>query len=105
MLKPAHEDPSQVSIAAHFCVYIAECADGTLYTGITTDVERRLREHNAGKAGARYTRGRRPVRLVHMELADTRADALKREAEIKGLGRAQKLSLIQHGPPKPSDAT
>jgi putative endonuclease len=70
------------------------CADGSLYTGITTDVSRRLAEHN-GKAalGARYTRSRRPVELVYAEGAGNRADATRREAAIKRLDRARKLAL------------
>jgi putative endonuclease len=78
-----------------FSVYILECNDGTLYTGITSDLERRVHEHNGGKA-ARYTCGRRPVNLVYAETVATRSDALKREARIKKLSRAQKLLLV-HG--------
>lgn len=70
------------------------CADGSLYTGITTDVERRLAEHNGdGAAGARYTRSRRPVQLVYAEAACDRAAASRREAAIKRLDRARKLAL------------
>jgi len=75
-------------------VYILRCADDTLYTGITTDVARRLEEHNAGTAGARYTRSRRPVAVIHVETADDRAQATRREAEIKRLERTAKLDLI-----------
>jgi putative endonuclease len=75
-------------------VYVLRCADGSLYTGITTDVSRRLAEHNGnGAAGARYTRSRRPVALVHAEAACDRAEALRREAAIKRLDRARKLAL------------
>ncbi len=77
-------------------VYILECADGTLYTGYTTDVERRLAEHNAG-AGARYTRGRTPVRLVHTEDFATKSEAMRREYAIKQLRRARKQALIRTG--------
>ena len=74
-------------------VYIVECADGTLYTGWTTDVEKRLQTHNAGE-GAKYTRSRRPVRLLYSEPCADKSAALKREAEIKRLSRADKLALI-----------
>jgi putative endonuclease len=74
-------------------VYIVECSDGTLYTGYTTDVDRRVGEHNAGE-GAKYTRGRTPVRLVHTEEHETRSEAMSREAEIKGMSREEKEDLI-----------
>ena len=73
--------------------YLVKCADDTLYAGITTDLERRVTEHNAG-SGARYTRARRPVVLVYREQGDDRSSALKREAAIKRLSRADKLALI-----------
>ncbi len=76
-------------------VYILECADGTLYTGWTTNPERRVKTHNAGK-GAKYTRSRRPVKLVYTELCEEKSSALRREYEIKQLSRAQKLLLIQN---------
>ena len=70
------------------------CADGSLYTGITTDLVRRTAEHNGdGPAGARYTRSRRPVLLVYREDASNRSDASQREAAIKRLDRARKLAL------------
>jgi len=75
-------------------VYILQCADSTLYTGWTTDLERRLQAHNSGQ-GARYTRGRRPVRLVYQEKQPTRGAAQKREAAIRRLPRADKLKLIE----------
>ncbi|AUX09355.1 putative endonuclease [Halalkaliarchaeum desulfuricum] len=74
-------------------VYVLECADGTLYTGYTTDIERRVAEHNAGE-GAKYTRGRTPVELVHLEEYDSRSAAMSREHEIKSLSRAEKRQLI-----------
>ena len=75
-------------------VYLLRCADGTLYTGITTDVERRVAEHNGNHGlGARYTRSRRPVTLAHVEPACSRAEAARREAAIKQLDRACKLAL------------
>lgn len=70
------------------------CADSSLYTGITTNLDRRLAEHNGdGPAGARYTRTRRPVQLVYSEAASNRSDASQREAAIKQLDRARKLAL------------
>ena len=79
---------------AAWAVYMLRCADGTLYTGITTDVTRRLAEHNGeGGLGARYTRSRRPVALVYVEAAASRAAAARREAAIKRLDRTRKLAL------------
>jgi putative endonuclease len=76
-------------------VYILRCADDSLYTGITTDIARRLAEHNAGTGiGARYTRARRPVELVYKEAAPDRAAATRRECFIKNLTRPAKLALI-----------
>ena len=77
-------------------VYVLCCADGTLYTGYTTDVERRVAEHDAGE-GAKYTRGRTPVDLVHVESFASRSAAMSREHEIKGLSRAAKERLIDEG--------
>jgi putative endonuclease len=74
-------------------VYVLECADGTYYTGYTTDVERRVAEHDAGE-GAKYTRGRTPVELVHVEEYDTRSAAMSREHAIKSLARRQKERLV-----------
>lgn len=75
-------------------VYILRCADGTLYTGITTDLARRLAEHNAGMGqGARYTRSRLPVALAYSEAAQDRSAAAKREAALKRLSRKAKLAL------------
>ncbi len=76
-------------------VYILECSDRTLYCGWTNNLQKRLEEHSSGKGGARYTRGRRPVRLVYRESCATRSDAMKREREIKKLSRAGKLLLIE----------
>jgi len=76
-------------------IYILRCADGTLYTGITTDPQRRVAEHNGdNRLGARYTRGRRPVRLAYHEAAADRAAAARREAAIKRLTRREKLALV-----------
>jgi putative endonuclease len=77
---------------AYFC-YILECSDGTYYTGWSTDPERRLIQHNRG-TGARYTRSRRPVQLVHMEELSDKIAALKRERALKALTRSQKRRLI-----------
>lgn len=76
-------------------VYLLRCADGTLYCGCTTDVKRRVDEHNAGICGARYTVGRRPVRLVWSWPAGTQSDAQKLEAKIKKLPRAKKEAMIR----------
>ncbi len=79
-------------------VYILSCADGRLYTGITTDIERRIAEHNdpAMKLGARFTRGRRPVTLLYQQQLQDRSAATRREIEIKALSRAQKLALVEN---------
>ncbi len=77
-------------------VYILRCRDGSLYTGCTNDLAARLRQHAAGK-GARYTRSRLPVNLVHVERAGNRSAALRREAQVKRLTRAEKLALIAAG--------
>lgn len=74
-------------------LYILQCGDGSLYTGITTDVEKRLEAHRSGK-GAKYTRGRLPLELKYREACGTHSDALKRELEIKHLSREEKLALI-----------
>lgn len=78
-------------------VYLARCRDGSLYTGITTDPERRLKQHNKG-LGAAYTRSRLPVTLVYRESAESRSHALRRERAIKALSRAAKEALaLQSG--------
>ncbi|WP_418285528.1 GIY-YIG nuclease family protein [Halorubrum sp. DTA46] len=86
-------DTSPDPDAAHY-VYVLECADGTLYTGYTTDVERRVAEHDAGE-GAKYTRGRTPVTLCHAEAFDSRSAAMSREYAVKSLSRAEKEALIE----------
>jgi len=75
-------------------VYIVECSDGSYYTGYTTDVDRRVEEHNDGR-GAKYTRGRAPVELVYVETFGTQSEALQREHSIKALHRGAKESLVQ----------
>jgi putative endonuclease len=74
-------------------VYILRCSDNTLYTGIAKDIEKRIEMHNSGK-GAKYTRGRGPVKLVWSEVADSESVAKKREAEIKKMSRGEKEELL-----------
>jgi putative endonuclease len=74
-------------------VYLVQCGDGSLYTGISNDVAARVAVHNEGR-GARYTRSRRPVTLVYLERRRSRSTALRREAAIKALSRAEKQALI-----------
>ena len=76
----------------NWIVYMLECADTSLYTGITTNLDRRVAEHDAGK-GAKYTKGRGPFRLVYCETCEGRAEASRRETAIKSLGRVHKLLL------------
>lgn len=75
-------------------LYIVECRDRSLYTGITDDVSRRISMHNAGK-GAKYTRGRGPVILRYQESCASHGDALRRELEVKRMSRQEKLALIE----------
>ena len=77
-----------------WCVYILRCKEGSLYTGITNDLPKRLAAHNAG-TGAKYTRSRGPVTLVYCEKVRDKSQALRREMEIKGLSRKEKLQLIE----------
>lgn len=74
-------------------LYILECADGTLYTGITNDLDQRLQKHENG-TGAKYTKGRGPFKLAYTENLKDRSEASKREIAVKGLGREEKLKLI-----------
>lgn len=78
-------------------VYVLRCADDTLYTGYTTDVERRVREHDDGE-GAKYTRGRTPVELVHVERFASRSAAMSREHELKTLSKAEKERAVRADP-------
>ena len=80
-------------------VYILECSDGSLYTGWTNHLERRLKAHNEGK-GAKYTKGRGPVVLRHVEHFATKEEAMSREYEIKQLSRREKMALIEGGSPE-----
>lgn len=75
--------------------YILECKDGSLYTGWTNNIEKRLEDHNSGR-GAKYTKARRPVKLVYYEIFQTKEEAMKREYAIKQLNRKQKMSLLKH---------
>jgi putative endonuclease len=75
-------------------IYIVICKDNSLYTGITTDIDKRIATHNSGK-GAKYTRGRGPVKLVYSEKHLGKSEASKREAQIKRLSRTEKLELIK----------
>lgn len=77
-------------------IYILRCADGSFYTGITTDLENRLKHHNSGK-GSKYTRTRRPVELAHSEKAENKSKALIREIQIKKLSAKNKARLIKFG--------
>lgn len=77
-----------------YYVYIIECSDKTLYTGITTDVERRFKEHRSGKGGA-CTRAKKVKKILYTEEYKTRSEALKRELEIKSFDRQKKLNLIE----------
>ena len=78
-----------------YYVYIVCCADNTLYTGWTTDVDARVKAHNAGR-GAKYTKARLPVKLVYCEALESQSAAMKRECEIKRYTRAKKLELIEN---------
>lgn len=86
-------DASPDSEPKPWWVYVLRCCDGSLYTGIATDVDRRAAEHNAG-TGAKYTRSHRPIEVVYREQLPDRSTALKREAAIKKLPRASKMALV-----------
>ena len=87
------QPPSNVTAEASWFLYILGCGDGSFYTGVTTDIDRRLREHQEGKA-SRYTRIRRPVVLVYQEECGTRSQSLARECAVKSLSRRRKEELI-----------
>lgn len=82
-------------IGMNWLVYIIQCGDGSLYTGVTTDINRRLEEHRGTKKAAKYFNGRTPERVVYSENGHSRSSACKREAAIKKLSRQQKLELLQ----------
>lgn len=75
-------------------MYVVECSDGTLYTGITTSIKRRILEHNFGMRGAKYTRSRRPVRLKFSVECEDRSDAARKESRFKKLTKAEKIRII-----------
>ena len=92
---------SDSTVSQTWFVYLLRCADGTLYAGVSTDVARRVGEHNAGAPlGARYTRARRPVVLVYAETVASRSEAQRRERAIKAMTRDGKLALIATRPLK-----
>ena len=80
----------------NYYVYILKCADGTLYTGWTNNLDKRLSTHNEG-LGAKYTRGRTPVEIIYYEEFSTRSEAQARETAIKSLTRSEKLNLVKEG--------
>jgi len=95
VMEAKEEQPAPSPAAGtSWSLYILGCADGSFYTGVTTDIDRRLQEHQEGKA-SRYTRTRRPVVLVYREECGTRSQALSRECAVKSLSRARKEELIQ----------
>ena len=78
-----------------YYLYILKCVDGTLYTGIAVDLERRIKEHNFSELGAKYTRSRRPVKLVYSKKFHNRSTASKEEIRVKSLSRKEKLEMIR----------
>ena len=94
-LVPALFSEKEMQMESIWYLYILRCKDDTLYTGITTDVEKRLEAHRSGR-GAKYTRGRAPLELVYRETCGSHSDALKREHQIKALSREDKQKLIKN---------
>jgi putative endonuclease len=95
-LNPAPQKPTPIKSAPLWYLYLVRCANGHLYTGVTTDVTRRFSEHQSGGIkSAKYLRGKGPLTLMYQEQVGTRSDALKREIAVKKLSRAQKLALIE----------
>jgi len=90
-----HKNTQNSQKPINWTVYILHCSDNTLYTGITTDILRRVDEHNTSPKGARYTRARRPVVLAYEEKCDSRSQASQREYAIKKLSRIEKMNLIK----------
>lgn len=80
---------------------MVRCSDNTLYTGYTSNLEQRLKQHNSGSQGARYTKTRRPVKLVFVEIYQSQREAIRRELAIKKRSREEKLNLIKLSPVKP----
>jgi len=89
-------------MSSHY-VYILECVDKTLYTGWTSDLGKRVQEHNHGRYGAKYTASRRPVKLVYSEACSSLSDVLKREGQIKKLSRGEKQQLIDNAEARQED--
>ncbi len=81
-----------------YFIYLIECSDRSIYTGITTDIQRRFNEHKTG-IGGHYTKSKKVVKVLYTEQSKTRSEALKREAQIKGWRREKKLNLIKFGKP------
>ncbi|MGW7677657.1 GIY-YIG nuclease family protein [Shewanella sp. S23-S33] len=95
-LNPAPQKPTPIKSSSLWYLYLVRCANGHLYTGVTTDVTRRFSEHQSGGIkSAKYLRGKGPLTLMYQEQVGTRSDALKREIAVKKLSRAQKLALIE----------
>src|SRR6187397_1066888 len=86
--------PGDGASGQQWYVYIVQCVDGSFYTGITKDVKRRCQQHNAGTA-SKYTRSRRPIKLIYQEVHPSQSSALKREAAIKAMTRSEKLTMIK----------
>ncbi|MHA1221493.1 MAG: GIY-YIG nuclease family protein [Candidatus Heimdallarchaeota archaeon] len=78
-----------------YFVYMVTCADGTIYTGYTKDLLKRIDQHNAGKQGSKYTSTRRPVKLSFVEIYSSQSEAMKRELELKTFSRVRKLTMIK----------
>ena len=87
-----------------YYTYILKCSDSTLYTGFTNDLEKRVKAHNEGNRGAKYTKGRRPVELVYFEKFEDESSAKKREWEIKKLNKTQKILLLKSFHPNHSQS-
>ena len=83
--------------AKHWFLYVVRCCDGTLYTGVTTDLNRRVNEHNTSKRGAKYTKTRRPVNLIWSNKYNNRSEAQSAEYSFKKLSRKEKLDIIKNG--------
>ena len=101
---PALDHEKRNAMESVWYLYILRCKDDTLYTGITTDVEKRLEAHRSGK-GAKYTRGRAPLELLYRETCGSHSQALKRELEVKALPRSEKLELVQRSRDVQKNAT
>ncbi len=87
--------PEAVAADTEFTLYMVRCADGTLYTGIAADVEKRLAQHESGSRGAKYLRGKGPLQIVFSEVAGNRATASQLEYRVKKLSRSRKLDLVE----------